>query len=97
MGVFVPMFAFLQETGNIQTILTLLNGLTTLLRGMDRDEFFSFLFSLRINFRLIKLRIETLAVHQNAKIRCKSSLLLKLLHFVEVKNYFYYNHSKILK
>ena len=87
MGAFVPMFVFLRETENTQTILTLLDGLSILLQDYNRDDCFSLFFSMRINFRPIHQRIETMVTHQNTKIRRKSSSLLRLLQFPEV-NFF---------
>ena len=87
MGAFVPMFVFLRETENTQTILTLLDGLSILLQDYNGDDIFLLFFSMRINFRPIHQRIETMVTHQNTKIRRKSSSLLRLLQFPEV-NFF---------
>jgi hypothetical protein len=90
MGACVPMLVFLGEAENIQTIMSLLDGLIIILQDTyDGDDFYSLFFSMRINFRPIKERIETLAIHQNAKIRSKSSLILRLLQFSEVRIHYY--------
>ena len=50
----------------------------------DENEFYSLFFSLRMNFRLFKQRILNLTTHLNAKIRRKSTFIIRLLQFSEV-------------